>query len=203
MLAVLQESGVNPADYSRSLMATAQQYLEQCAALYPQPPSPSGSVMSTGEWLAGLPAPFGRAAASDSSNSSSSDSLLSTDAAAFELADAVLEQQRDEQQGSRQGSSSSSAGDWLGGATASSSADSSGADWEPRPAVVAALDVAHRSTQLPGSATACVLRLDGASGVLHAANLGDSGFLLVRQGALLFQSPAMQHFFDCPLQVSE
>lgn len=64
-----------------------------------------------------------------------------------------------------------------------------------------ALDVAHRATQFPGSSTACVLRLDAARGTLDAANLGDSGFLIVRNGQLHFQSPAMQHFFDCPLQV--
>ena len=29
---------------------------------------------------------------------------------------------------------------------------------------------------------------------------GDSGFLLVRSGAVIFRSPALQHFFDCPLQ---
>lgn len=64
-----------------------------------------------------------------------------------------------------------------------------------------ALDVAHRATRLPGSSTACVLRLDASSGLLDAANLGDSGFIIVRDGRLHFQSPAMQHFFDCPLQV--
>lgn len=64
-----------------------------------------------------------------------------------------------------------------------------------------ALDVAHRATRLPGSSTACVLRLDAGAGLLDAANLGDSGFLIVRDGRLHFQSPAMQHFFDCPLQV--
>jgi protein phosphatase PTC7 len=69
---------------------------------------------------------------------------------------------------------------------------------------VEALDVAHRATQLPGSATACLLRLDAALGLLDAANLGDSGFLITGSGGgprLHFQSPAMQHYFDCPLQV--
>ena len=74
----------------------------------------------------------------------------------------------------------------------------------PRTAVEA-LDVAHRTTLQPGSSTACVVRLAPSSGsgkaLLDAANLGDSGFLIVRDGRLHFQSPAMQHFFDCPLQV--
>lgn len=79
-------------------------------------------------------------------------------------------------------------------------ASTSGPDSPPAPSVEA-LDVAHRSTRVPGSATACVVRLDPQRGVLDAANLGDSGFLVIRDGQLLFQSPAQQHFFDCPLQV--
>lgn len=84
--------------------------------------------------------------------------------------------------------------------TAAASSLASVGGGEPRTAVEA-LDAAHRSTRLPGSATACVLRLDGRTGELDAANLGDSGFLVIRDGQLHFQSPAMQHFFDCPLQV--
>ena len=40
------------------------------------------------------------------------------------------------------------------------------------------LDKAFERTQAPGSATAVVLLLD--EGYLHAANLGDSGFILFR-----------------------
>lgn len=29
---------------------------------------------------------------------------------------------------------------------------------------------------------------------------GDSGFMLVREGEVVFKSPVLQHFFDCPLQ---
>ena len=29
---------------------------------------------------------------------------------------------------------------------------------------------------------------------------GDSGFLLIRDNNVVFRSPALQHFFDCPLQ---
>jgi protein phosphatase PTC7 len=29
---------------------------------------------------------------------------------------------------------------------------------------------------------------------------GDSGFVLVRNGEVVFKSPVLQHFFDCPLQ---
>ncbi len=65
---------------------------------------------------------------------------------------------------------------------------------------LAALAIAHRLTKKPGSATACVLRLDPSTGELDAANLGDSGFLIIREGEVVFQSPALQHFFDCPFQ---
>lgn len=63
-----------------------------------------------------------------------------------------------------------------------------------------ALTTAHSGTRLPGSTTACVMRLDRTTNKLSAANLGDSGFLLVRNGREVFRSPALQHFFDCPLQ---
>jgi Stage II sporulation protein E (SpoIIE) len=63
-----------------------------------------------------------------------------------------------------------------------------------------ALAIAHRLTKKAGSATACVLRLDPTTGELDAANLGDSGFLVIRNGQIVFQSPALQHFFDCPFQ---
>eukprot|EP00884_Botryococcus_braunii_P010661 jgi/Botrbrau1/19597/Bobra.0035s0075.1 len=65
----------------------------------------------------------------------------------------------------------------------------------------AALAVAHAATRLPGSATACILVLDQTTETLTAANLGDSGFLLVRKGKPLVRSEALQHFFDCPLQL--
>jgi len=58
-----------------------------------------------------------------------------------------------------------------------------------------------RLTQLcTGSSTACVLVLNPAGNWLSAANLGDSGFVVVRNGTVLFQTPALQHFFDCPFQ---
>ena len=69
--------------------------------------------------------------------------------------------------------------------------------------LVEALDAAHRGTQLPGSTTACVARLNAAAGELEVANLGDSGLLLFRDGELIFQTPVLQHFWDCPLQFGE
>ncbi|KAG2429355.1 hypothetical protein HXX76_011121 [Chlamydomonas incerta] len=63
-----------------------------------------------------------------------------------------------------------------------------------------ALEAAHMNTKVPGSATACVMQLDQANGVLAAANLGDSGFMVVREGKELIRSKPLQHYFDCPLQ---
>lgn len=63
-----------------------------------------------------------------------------------------------------------------------------------------ALAAAHAGTRLPGSATACVMRLNRDTGALSAANVGDSGFLLARKGRRIFRSEPLQHFFDCPFQ---
>eukprot|EP00798_Chlamydomonas_sp_ICE-L_P020119 gene20119-26849_t len=63
-----------------------------------------------------------------------------------------------------------------------------------------ALHAAHMGTKLPGSATACVLQLDPESSSIVAANLGDSGFILVRNKSIVMKSKPLQHYFDCPLQ---
>mmetsp|Transcript_28670 Transcript_28670/g.54920 ORF Transcript_28670/g.54920 Transcript_28670/m.54920 type:complete len:437 (-) Transcript_28670:149-1459(-) len=60
---------------------------------------------------------------------------------------------------------------------------------------------AHKLTLLPGACTACVLQLDGSNSTLYGANVGDSGFLVIRDGELVFESPSMQHYFDCPFQL--
>ena len=56
-------------------------------------------------------------------------------------------------------------------------------------------------SQVKGSATACILRCLPDEGELHAANLGDSGFLLVRGGNPVFQTPQQQHHFNFPYQL--
>ncbi|QDZ18328.1 putative protein serine/threonine phosphatase 2C [Chloropicon primus] len=59
-------------------------------------------------------------------------------------------------------------------------------------------------TDKKGSATVCIVSLspsaDGAN--LRAANLGDSGFLVVREKQVAFVSPIQQHSFNFPFQVS-
>jgi protein phosphatase PTC7 len=81
----------------------------------------------------------------------------------------------------------------------------------------AILTAGHARTRAQGSATACVLALaplapapgspgsageaDDAAAHVRAANLGDSGFLVVRGGALAFRSPPQQHGFNFPFQL--
>lgn len=62
------------------------------------------------------------------------------------------------------------------------------------------LQAAHEHTKVPGSATACVMQLDQENGTLEAANLGDSGFVVIRNGKVVARSKPLQHYFDCPLQ---
>eukprot|EP01024_Parvocaulis_polyphysoides_P071559 TRINITY_DN8933_c0_g1_i1.p2 TRINITY_DN8933_c0_g1~~TRINITY_DN8933_c0_g1_i1.p2 ORF type:complete len:164 (-),score=34.27 TRINITY_DN8933_c0_g1_i1:263-754(-) len=50
-----------------------------------------------------------------------------------------------------------------------------------------------------GSSTACILVLHGAT--LHASNLGDSGFMIIRDKEVLFESPAQVHQFNFPFQL--
>lgn len=53
-----------------------------------------------------------------------------------------------------------------------------------------------------GSSTACIVVLDRRSHQLHACNLGDSGFLVVRGGEVVHRSDEQQHYFNTPFQLS-
>ena len=64
-----------------------------------------------------------------------------------------------------------------------------------------AIAAAHQKTHMPGSSTVCILALNPHDKFVSAANLGDSGFAVVRNGTVVFQTPALQHFFDCPFQL--
>lgn len=59
---------------------------------------------------------------------------------------------------------------------------------------------AVRKTQAKGSATICLVTLQGSR--LRAANIGDSGFLVVRDRKVAFKSTQQQHSFNFPFQVS-
>ncbi|KAI0336514.1 protein serine/threonine phosphatase 2C [Cubamyces sp. BRFM 1775] len=54
-----------------------------------------------------------------------------------------------------------------------------------------------------GSSTACVMTLNASNGLLRAANLGDSGFLVIRASSVVYQQRSQTHFFNCPKQLSK
>lgn len=58
------------------------------------------------------------------------------------------------------------------------------------------------SSASAGSSTACIVVLDRQSHRLHTANLGDSGFLVVRGGEVVHRSDEQQHYFNTPFQLS-
>ncbi|KAK9947109.1 hypothetical protein M0R45_012544 [Rubus argutus] len=61
------------------------------------------------------------------------------------------------------------------------------------------LEKAHSSTKAKGSSTACIIALTEQG--IHAINLGDSGFIVVRDGCTVFRSPVQQHDFNFTYQL--
>ncbi|KAH7840424.1 hypothetical protein Vadar_016629 [Vaccinium darrowii] len=61
------------------------------------------------------------------------------------------------------------------------------------------LDEAYRNTNAEGSSTACILTLTNNHAVV--ANVGDSGFMVIREGKEVFKSSIQQHTFNCPYQL--
>ncbi|KAK1268004.1 putative protein phosphatase 2C 55 [Acorus gramineus] len=61
------------------------------------------------------------------------------------------------------------------------------------------LEKAYTSTKAKGSSTACIIALTDQG--IHAVNLGDSGFVVVRQGSTVFRSPVQQHDFNFTYQL--
>ncbi|KAI3464986.1 hypothetical protein Pfo_021649 [Paulownia fortunei] len=72
---------------------------------------------------------------------------------------------------------------------------------EPRGSIDPArvLDKAYTSTKAKGSSTACIIALTEQG--LNAINLGDSGFMVVRDGCTVFRSPVQQHDFNFTYQL--
>ncbi|CAF1415050.1 unnamed protein product [Rotaria sordida] len=52
-----------------------------------------------------------------------------------------------------------------------------------------------------GSATACVIGIDCTTGRLCSVNIGDSGFVIVRQGCVIYRSRSQAMDGDCPRQL--
>ncbi|KAL2489374.1 putative protein phosphatase 2C 55 [Forsythia ovata] len=61
------------------------------------------------------------------------------------------------------------------------------------------LEKAYVRTKSRGSSTACIIALTDQG--LRAINLGDSGFMVVRDGCTLFRSPVQQHDFNFTYQL--
>ncbi|GAB4847113.1 hypothetical protein Ancab_026123 [Ancistrocladus abbreviatus] len=61
------------------------------------------------------------------------------------------------------------------------------------------LEKAHSITDVQGSSTACIITLTEQG--IHAINLGDSGFLIFRDGSTIFRSPVQQYGFNFPYQL--
>ncbi|WJX10253.1 protein-serine/threonine phosphatase [Trifolium repens] len=61
------------------------------------------------------------------------------------------------------------------------------------------LKKAHSKTMAKGSSTACIIALN--DNALNAINLGDSGFIVIRGGSIIFKSPVQQHSFNHPYQL--
>ncbi|XP_032803136.1 protein phosphatase PTC7 homolog [Petromyzon marinus] len=63
-------------------------------------------------------------------------------------------------------------------------------------------EMLQHKAPLLGSSTACVVVLDRSSHKLHTANLGDSGFLVVRGGRVVHRSDEQRHYFNTPFQLA-
>ncbi|CAI8588728.1 unnamed protein product [Vicia faba] len=64
---------------------------------------------------------------------------------------------------------------------------------------VRVLEKAHSNTKARGSSTACIIALTNEA--LNAINLGDSGFIVIRGGSIIFKSPVQQHDFNFTYQL--
>lgn len=63
-------------------------------------------------------------------------------------------------------------------------------------------ELKENKEQIIGSSTACVVVLNRTDQMLYAANIGDSGFLVMRNGQIVHRSEEQQHYFNTPFQLS-
>ncbi|KAK4363707.1 hypothetical protein RND71_018948 [Anisodus tanguticus] len=59
---------------------------------------------------------------------------------------------------------------------------------------------AHAATSAIGSATVIVSILE--NGILKIASVGDCGLRIIRKGQMIFSTFPLEHYFDCPYQLS-
>ncbi|XP_055824432.1 probable protein phosphatase 2C 55 [Solanum dulcamara] len=65
------------------------------------------------------------------------------------------------------------------------------------------LQEAYKNTSFEGSSTACIITLDKETNIVYAANVGASGFFLIRKGKVIYKSPIQQRGFGCPYQLGK
>ncbi|KAI0818611.1 protein serine/threonine phosphatase 2C [Irpex lacteus] len=78
--------------------------------------------------------------------------------------------------------------------------------WELTP--MECMELAHggvlrERAVVAGSSTACIVNLNASTGVLRAANLGDSGFCIIRSSSVIHFQEAQTHYFNCPKQLTK
>jgi protein phosphatase PTC7 len=64
------------------------------------------------------------------------------------------------------------------------------------------IELVEISIHITGSSTACVIVLNRETNMVYAANIGDSGFVIVRHGEVVHRSEEQQHYFNTPFQLS-
>ena len=55
---------------------------------------------------------------------------------------------------------------------------------------------------LIGSSTACIIVFNQDTSMLHTANLGDSGFVVIRDNKIIHRSQEQKHYFNSPYQIA-
>ncbi|CAH0563542.1 unnamed protein product [Brassicogethes aeneus] len=63
-------------------------------------------------------------------------------------------------------------------------------------------ELLHHKKSILGSSTACVVVLNKENSTLYTANIGDSGYMVVRRGKVIHRSEEQQHYFNTPFQLS-
>lgn len=63
-------------------------------------------------------------------------------------------------------------------------------------------EVQQDKAPLIGSCTACVVSFHREENTIYTANLGDSGFRVVRAGKIVHRSQEQQHYFNTPFQLA-
>lgn len=60
----------------------------------------------------------------------------------------------------------------------------------------------NKDPNLIGSSTACIIVFNRESKYMHSANLGDSGFVIIRNNKIVHRSQEQYHYFNAPFQLA-